>query len=347
MKKRTIKSSIAAVAAIALLLTGCSTAGSQPASSATSATTSASSSSKLDLSGVTLNVWSNTYANVLKAAGVDNFPYKVNLQTYTGGQLALQAMAADQLDLAQTSEIPPLFASLSNGGGNFKIIATVESNNLNQALIIGPNSKIKSVADLKGKKVGYIQATTSQYFLLKMLKEAGLTWKDITPVNLSPSDGLAALLSGSIQAFAVYGNQITADLQQGGKVLESAETILSGNYLYEASATSLKDPKKAAAIADYIGRMEKLNFWIRGHYDEYATLVADKFGMTKDAFIAYQKKGDAARKAHIRATTDKDLASLQDVADTFNGVGILEKKVAAKSLYSDQLADQITAATKQ
>lgn len=295
----------------------------------------------VDLSNVTLRVESTITDAVFKAAGQANTPYKIQSYTYTSGALALQQMAADQLDFTASSEIPPLFASLSQGGGNFKVVATNQSNNLLQDLIIGPNSKIKSVKELKGKKVGYVKATTSQYFLVKMLKAAGLKWTDIQPVNLSPSDGLSALIAGDISAFAVFGNQITANEKQGGKILASAKNILSGSYYFEASVLALKDPGRTAAILDYLQRIEKVYKWERSHLDQYATIQAPLNGMTKPEFIAYVKAGYAQRLTRVRATTDNDFMKWQDVSNVLYSVGVLEKKVRVRTLYSNALESKI------
>ncbi|MBP1736209.1 MAG: nitrate transporter substrate-binding protein [Oscillospiraceae bacterium] len=352
MKKATTLA-LSLMTVIALLLTGCSssTGSSQTqesaASTETAASTATDSSSDIDLSGVTLRVNGfNTTQALLDAAGLSDTPYTLEIDVYAGGNLALQAMAADELDLAYTSEIPPLFASLAEGGGNFKIVATGEGNTQLQDLIVGPESTVQSVAELKGQKVGYVQSTTAQYFLLKMLDQAGLTWDDIEPVNLSPSDGLAALISGDIAAFAVYGPQVTTDLAQGGRILESAEDILSGNYIYSASELALADPATSAAIVDYLSRTEQANEWIRNHYEEYAKIAAESNGMTEEDYVAYLKTGDAQRESHIRAFTESDQASLQDVADSFYGVGLLESQIDVQTLYSDTLADQIAQQVK-
>lgn len=356
MKNKKFNIMLTIITIMTLLLAGCSssketalqleetTPAAEEDTSESSEPETSSTEESVDLSGVTLRVMATLIdADVIKAAGLDDTPYKVEFTAASSGQLALQSVATDQLDLVRTSELPPLFASLAEGGGNFKIVATEEGNTLNQALIVGPQSTAQSVADLKGQKVGYIKATTSQYFLLKMLDEAGLTWDDIEPVELQPADGLTALISGDIAAFAVFGNQIQANIDQGGKVLESAENILSGNYLWEASVIALEDPAKAAAIVDLLGRFEKTNEWIRNHYEDYAALKAEAFGYTdKQDFIDYLKDGDSQRPFHIRVTTEADLEALQDVSDTFFGIGLLEQQVDARLLYSNALEDDIS-----
>jgi sulfonate transport system substrate-binding protein len=309
------------------------------------AETTTTSDGEIDLSGVTLRVWGSSYNyDLLKAAGVDDYPYTLEYDSYSGGSLALQAMAIDELDLSATSEIPPLYAALTDGGGNFKIIANNADSTLLQDLIVGPDSTAQSVADLKGQKVGYVEATTAHYFLAKMLEADGLSWTDIEPVALTPSDGLAALLSGEIAAFAVFGPQIYSDEEAGGRVLASAENILSGNYCYCANVRSLDDPAKRAAIIDYLTRWEQVNQWKVDHIEEYCEITKDYSGMELDEYISYITDCVNQQPSQIKVISDDSIASQQDVADTLYGLGVLESPVDVASIYSDELSEELGAA---
>jgi sulfonate transport system substrate-binding protein len=248
-------------------------------------------------------------------------------------------MAANQIDLTGTSEIPPIYASLADNGGNFKIIAINNSNTQNQELIIPPKSDIKSVTDLKGKKVGYIKSTTAQYFLYQMLKEAGLAWTDIDAVEITTADGVTALLGGNLDAFASYGNSINAAKNGGATTLESAENILSGNFPYEASIDALNDENKKAAIADYLARLELANQWQKEHMEEWAKISADPTGMTYEVALDTLKKGYAQRDTTVKTISDEIVQSEQKVVDAFYAVGLLEKKIDAAVLYDDSLSD--------
>lgn len=356
MKK--LKITFALIMAIMMLLTGCATTANPTTSASPSASPSTaapastepssnSSTAPIDMSGVTLRVQYTFPAdsNLFALAGLDDTPYKLEFVSYTGSNLALQAIATDNLDLARSSDIPPLYAVLAESDSNFSIVAVEKMYMGKQALIIAPESPIKSVADLKGQKVGYVMNTSAQYFLAKMLEEAGLAWSDIEAVNLSPSDGLAALLGGEIVAMAVFGNQITACEQAGGSILQDATPILSGNTYWEANNLSLKDPAKAAAIVDYLQRTEKLEEWIRTHHQEYAEVMADKYyGMTVPDFIKYLEAGEAVRENHVLAYTEADIAALQDVSDILYATKALEKEVNVSTMFSDQLSGDIQAA---
>ena len=184
--------------------------------------------------------------------------------------LAVLSVSALLVTTGCGSQIPPIFASLANNGGNFKIIAIRKGTTLNQELIVSPQAKenIKTVADLKGKKVGYVKNTTAQYFLYKMLSEAGLKWTDIDALPMSTSDGLSAITTGDIDALASYDNAVIIGKEKGGALLRSAEDILSGDYYWYATLDTIKDPAKHAALVDYLERIPE------GYISKRAELIS-------------------------------------------------------------------------
>ncbi|MFF2089272.1 ABC transporter substrate-binding protein [Paenibacillus sp. NPDC058174] len=299
---------------------------------------------ELDLTKVTLVVgqtgWGNFEAG-FQAAGVDNTPYKVEYQVFQGGNLQLEAMAAKHLDLALTSEIPPIFASLAANGGNFKIIAVSQGTTLQQEIVIPKDSPIKTVADLKGKKVAYVKATTAHYFLLKILENAGLTWGDIEPVELSTADGLSALISGSVDALASYGNAIITSKQKGATTLASAKDILSGNFPVATTPANIEDPLKHAAIVDYLKRINQFHEWARAHEQEWAEIVAKATKQDVTQALETYHNGEQQRPTKIIPTSPEAIASQQDVADALTSVGLLSSKIDASQIWSNAFDDEL------
>lgn len=354
MKKK-ISSLFVVLTMFALVLSGCSgksgakdTSGEAtqaPTQAATQAPTqsgSADNSSNIDLSKVTLRFGATGWElqkELLKAAGLDDTPYKVEYTVFQGGNLCLEAMAANQIDLTGSSEIPPIFASLAENGGNFKIIAVSNSNTQLQELVIPPKSPIKSVAELKGKKVGYIKSTTAQYFLYEMLKQAGLAWTDIDPVEITTADGVTALLGGELDAFASYGNSINAAKNGGATTLASAQDILSGNFPYEASPQALADEGVRVAIADYLARLQLANEWQKQNIETWAKISSDPTGQTYEDALATLKKGFEQRDTKIIPVSDDVIGSEQKVADAFYEVGLLEQKVDVSTLYDTTITE--------
>ncbi|MEV6502952.1 ABC transporter substrate-binding protein [Streptomyces prunicolor] len=319
----------ASAAALALLL---------PFAAACGGDASADSSS--DVSSVTLKVgdtgWKVDEA-VLKYAHLDDTPYKVKWNLFQGGDLQLQAMRAGALDLASSSEIPPIF-SAADGKPNFKVVAVQRGTTLNQEVIVPKGSKVTDIAGLKGKKVGYVQNTTAHYFLYELLKRAGLTWSDIDAKPLLPNDALAALNGGSIDAFASYGTSVITAHQQGATTVGSGADILSGNFLWSARDSVLKSPAQRAAAADLIARISKAYAYVRdGHEDGFAKVTAEAthqpVAQAKSDLVAAQKQ----RPTQARTVGADTIASQQKVADAFTELGALKKHLDVKSFWTTAL----------
>ncbi|WP_329244075.1 ABC transporter substrate-binding protein [Streptomyces sp. NBC_01478] len=319
----------ASAAALALLL---------PFAAACGGSAKAESSS--DVSSVTLRVgdtgWKVGEA-VLEYAHLDDTPYKVKWNLFQGGDLQLQAMRAGALDLASSSEIPPIF-SAADGRPNFKVVAVQRGTTLNQEVIVPKGSKVTDIAGLRGKKVGYVQNTTAHYFLYELLKQAGLTWSDIDAKPLLPNDGLAALNGGSIDAFASYGTSVITAHQQGARTVGSGADILSGNFLWSARDSVLRSPAQKAAAADLIARITKAYAYVRdGHEDGFAKVTAEAthqpLAQAKSDLLAAQKQ----RPTQARTVGDDTIASQQKVADAFTELGALKKHLDVKSFWTTAL----------
>ncbi len=293
-----------------------------------------------DLSGVTLRIGETGYATqqlLLQSAGLANTPYTLKASVFQGGNLQLEALGAGAIDLANASEIPPIFAAQSGGVGTLVTVAVRQGTTLLQEVVVPKGSAIKTVADLKGKKVAYVQNTTAHLFLFESLKKAGLKWTDITPVALSTSDGLAALLAGQVDALASYGNAIITAHLKGATTLVDARDLLSGNYPFLVLPKTLDAPKLKAAIVDFFSREQRAYNWARAHPDEWAAVVAAQtkqpVAQAKATFVA----GEKQKPSRFVTVTDAEIASQQNVLDTFVEAGILKKTFDIKPFWTTEL----------
>jgi sulfonate transport system substrate-binding protein len=331
----------AATAALALAASACASNSSSTSSS------NAADASSTNLSSVTLKIgvtgW-NDYEAALKVAGLDNTPYHVDWSVFSGGNLQLQALQSGALDVANSSEIPPVFAA-AGGTVNFKVVAVQKANTLLQELVVGKGSAITSVAGLKGRKVGYVQNTTAQYFLDKLLVQAGLTWKDITPVPLTPNEGVAALNSGSIAAFASYGNSIITAYADGATAIGSGEQILSGNFPWEVSNSLLGNAGQQAALVDLFVRLNKAYAYIRdGHQQAYAQATATATHEPVSEALSQFNAGEAEQRTRFVPTNTTAIASEQAVSDVFSSISALPKTVTVSTFWTTALDASLTKA---
>lgn len=276
---------------------------------------------------------------LFKSAGlVPEFP--VAYSEFQSGHLVIEAFNAGALDFGGTSEIPPVFAAASTIQ-SFRQIAVLHGDVNNQVVLVPKGSSVKDVAGLKGKRVGYVRATTSQYFLIEMLRSVGLTWSDIEPVALTVSDGAAAFSRGSLDAWAIYGFPIQrAVATEGARILRTALGFLSGNYVTIAHRDALADASKSDHIARYLRLLRKAYVWARGNQHTWAGIVAAEIGVP----IAYVQDEFRRKSAYskLRPVTPEAIHSQQGVADVFTRAGLIPAHVDVRSLWDRRFNSLLT-----
>ncbi len=223
--------------------------------------------------GTTLRVADQlgSLAGVLKAAGQDTgFPYKVSYSQFLGGPPMLQAFKAGVEDVGFVADTPLIFAQAAKQ--NVVGVAAWAPQHGSIALVSAPGEHLTGWADLKGKKVAYQQGTVLEAALLQGLHSAGLSIKDVTSVPLVATSIIPALSKGSVSA-AVLAQPLTAayltKAPTARQVVEANDITDRVSFLI-ADKSALKDAAKQAAIADYIGRLQKSYNWINAHPTQWA-----------------------------------------------------------------------------
>lgn len=267
-------------------------------------------------------------------AGVASPPYKLDRTQFAGGNLIAEAINARALDFGGMSEIPPIFIA-GHPGNLVRIVGVLRGDVNNQVVLVPKGSTVQDFAQLKGKRVGYVKATTSHYILLRLLEKAGLTWGDITPVALSPQDGLAAFQSGSLDAWIIYGVIVYQAREAGARVLTNAQGILSGNYLITASQEALDDPTRLQAIGDYVQRYRKVFDWINADGVRWAKTRTEATGV-KQAYYE-QEFRERSSPFVLEPISAAAIASQQAVADTFAKAKVIPGAVQVGPLWDDRL----------
>ena len=133
-----------------------------------------------------------------------------------GSNKALEFLNAGSIDFGSTAGSAALVARIN--GNPIKSIY-VYSRPEWTALVTAKDSKIATVADLKGKRVAVTRGTDPHIFLVRALLGAGLTEKDITPVLLQHADGKTALIRGDVDAWAGLDPMMAqAEVEEGAKL---------------------------------------------------------------------------------------------------------------------------------
>jgi sulfonate transport system substrate-binding protein len=133
-----------------------------------------------------------------------------------GSNKALEFLNAGSIDFGSTAGSAALVARIN--GNPIKSIY-VFSRPEWTALVTAKDSRIASVADLKGKRVAVTRGTDPHIFLVRALLGAGLSEKDITPVLLQHADGKTALIRGDVDAWAGLDPMMAqAEIEDGARL---------------------------------------------------------------------------------------------------------------------------------
>ena len=133
----------------------------------------------------------------LKASGAS-----VTWTEFPAGPPMLEALNVGSIDFGYTGEAPPVFAQAA--GVPLVYVAYDPYGPKAEAILVHKDSPIKSVADLKGKKVAFAKGSNTNYLIVKALQKAGLKYTDIKPTFLAPADGRAAFEGKNVDAWAVW-----------------------------------------------------------------------------------------------------------------------------------------------
>jgi sulfonate transport system substrate-binding protein len=319
---------VAATAALltaGLLAAACSSSGSSPAAAGGSSSASASSTASANdasLSNVTLHVGDQAGSGaqaLLTAAGlIGKLPFKVAWSDFTSGPPMLQAMGAGSVDIGAVGDAPPIFAAA--GGEKIAVVAATVGSPAATALLVPKGSSLHSVAQLRGKKIAVAEGSSSNYHLVDVLKQAGLTTKDVTIVNLQPAQAAAAFASGQVDAWDVWTPFIEqAEAQHGAKVLVNGAPV-GKTYSFEvASRAALANPAKAAAIRDYLKLIAQAHAWANTHQSAWAQTWSKATGLP----LSIMTKATADDTAVTVPITGGVISTQQAIANVFTAAGLI------------------------
>src|SRR6202163_2041148 len=170
-----------------------------------------------------------TLEEKLKAAG-----YKVVWTEFPSGPPLLEALNVGAIDFGNTGEAPPIFAQAA--GAPIQYVAYEPPAPKGEAILVPKDSKLTSVADLKGKKIAINKGSNVHYLLVKALEKAGIKYSEVEPVFLAPADARAAFERGSVDAWVIWDPfQASAEISIGARTLVNGTGLAPNHQFYLAS----------------------------------------------------------------------------------------------------------------
>ena len=212
----------------------------------------------------------------------------LELSSFADGPTIISAMESGSIDIGYIGD----GAHKLCAAGNAEIIALSHISN-GDAVIGGPN--VTTLEDLAGKTVAYAAGTSSEVILTNALNSVGLTMDDITAMNMDPSAIVTAMLTGDVDACALWSPESLTVLEQ-----VEGTTKLADNMTFSDTSISLASwialPSRVESEREMFVRFvtalfKGMDYAADEHYDEVAQWVADLLAADYD--VIYNQRGDA------------------------------------------------------
>ncbi|TFV30664.1 sulfonate ABC transporter substrate-binding protein [Bradyrhizobium frederickii] len=251
----------------------------------------------------------------LAAAG-----FKVVWTEFPSGPPLLEALNVGAIDFGNTGEAPPIFAQAA--GAPIQYVAYEPPAPKGEAILVPKHSPLKSVADLKGKKVALNKGSNVHYLLVKALEQAGVKYSEIEPVFLAPADARAAFERGAVDAWVIWDPfQAAAEAATGARTLTDGTGIVANYQFYFSSRKFLNaNPSIVEAV---LAELSAIDDWARGDIHAVAEQLAPSIGLSVPVVEVALKR----QSYGIRPITDAVIADQQQVADAFFALGLIPKSI--------------------
>ena len=239
---------------------------------------------------------------------------------FPAGPQLLEGLNVGAVDVGYVGEAPPIFAQAA--GARFVYVGNDPAAPEAEAIVVAKDSPIKSVADLKGRKVALNKGSNVHYLLVRALDKHGLKYADIQPVFLPPADARAAFERGAVDAWAIWDPFLAAvERQSGARVLVDGRELVN-NYAYYLAERGY-DQKYPQVVQALFEDTQAQGRWLKANLRQAAAIIAPLQGL--DAEVV--ERSLQRYQFGVQPLTPAVAAEQQKIADAFLGLGLIPKPI--------------------
>jgi sulfonate transport system substrate-binding protein len=261
-----------------------------------------------------------------------------------GSNKALELLNSKSVDFGSTAGAAAL---IGKANGNPIKAIYVYSRPEWTALVVRKDSPITRVEDLKGKKVAVTRGTDPHIFLLRALREAGLTEKDIEMVVLQHADGRIALEKGDVDAWAGLDPMMAQTEIQSGSLLFYRNVNFNSYGVLNVREEFAK--QYPAYVERVLAAYEKARLWAIQNPDEFRkqfaaatklddsviTKVLQRTDLTNSTIGDRQREviagaGDVLKQNNVINSSTDVSATVNNLIDPQYRQAVLNKSLAQK-----------------
>lgn len=198
----------------------------------------------------------------------------VTINGFDSGATASTAFRSAHGTFLQAGDLPSVSA-VAQGG----LTWIANTNNIPKGILLITKSDVTEASQLKGKKIGAGLQSSAGYFISKYLTDNGMSESDVKLVNLSLTDGPAALIGGSVDAIVSYPSFATTLLAKSNGKYHIAAAGITANFTMVDTAFAKDHPD---AVVGLLKALDKAGKYIRSNTDEAAKIEAKADSITPE-----------------------------------------------------------------
>jgi sulfonate transport system substrate-binding protein len=237
---------------------------------------------------------------------------------FPAGPQLLEALAVGSVDFGATGDSPPVFAQAA--GKDLFYVGAEPPKPDSSALLVRPDAPLKTLADLKGRRLALQKGSSAHFLAVNAVKKGGLQWSDIQPVYLAPADARAAFERGSVDAWAIWDPYYAAaEIDGSVRVLATSRGLTSNNSFYLASrGLAANEPFLRSLFA----ALTEADAFVQNHRKEAAQRFAQFSGL---GLATVHRVLERRPPSPVAPLTPGLIAEQQQVADAFAQLGLIPK----------------------
>lgn len=245
--------------------------------------------------------------------------YTITWSEFNTGISIMEALSAGSVDFANAGDMPALFALAR--GNDFRYIASQPDSAAAEGIVVGKDSGIESLEDLKGKKIAFNNASIAQYLTIKALETIDLTTDDIETVNLGPADANIAFEKGDVDVWVTWDPYMTVAENNGHTILQTAEGLVPYRSFHFSSAEMIEDHTEV--VETYVKYLNQIGMGINEDPTEAAELMEEVTKVPADVWkVSLQRSENDTQFIDDEAINDIEIQA-QDLFD----VGLVDEEI--------------------
>ena len=254
---------------------------------------------------------------------------------FQSGPPQFEGIAAGKLDLTEVGNTPVIGGQAA--GVPFKEIAVTADGYLANAILVGSDSGIKTVEDLKGKKVAVAKGSSAFGFLYQVLEKNNIDPSELEIIQLQPDEATPAFENGSVDAWSIWEPFISIQtVRNNAEILVNGEDVQLSSPSFAVARQGIID-KNPDYIDTFLEVFSRAADWRTENKEEAVEFFAKARNLEPEVVQSVINNTNY----FVSPVTEDFNAGQQKIADLLFDLGAIDKSIDTSKAFDNQFAEKL------